>query len=226
MESFRRYEKKYLLDEDQYRFMMRKLTDHAVPDKYMETEISSLYYDTPDDRLLRRSIEKPEYKEKLRVRAYGEVNDGDEVFVELKKKLDGIVYKRRTKARCGEVLKDISSCGFRDEQIGNEIRYALSYYGGLRPRIYVGCTRTSFKGKDDEIRITFDRDLRYRMNGLSLSRNESDRRLTDKTVMELKIKGAMPLWLSRILDEAGAYPRGFSKVGEAYLKEMKRRQGS
>ncbi|MCR4632799.1 MAG: polyphosphate polymerase domain-containing protein [Erysipelotrichaceae bacterium] len=221
METFRRFEKKYLLDERQYRRLMVLLKDRILPDKFYETDIRSIYYDTDDHELIRRSIEKPEYKEKLRIRSYKEVTDDETVFVELKKKFDGIVYKRRTKALSVQLLDDLYKCQFKDPQVGKEILYASDHYGGLRPSIFIGCKRTSFTGKEDEdLRITFDKEICYRMEDLSLRKTEKDKLLTDKTVMELKIKDAMPLWLSEILDEVKAYPRGFSKVGNAFLKEL------
>ena len=221
METFRRFEKKYLLDEQQYRKLTDLLKGHVLPDKFYETDIRSIYYDTDDHELIRRSIEKPEYKEKLRIRSYKEVTGDEMVFVELKKKFDGIVYKRRTKASSVQLLDDIYRCQFKDPQVGKEILYALDYYGRLKPSIFIGCKRTSFVGKEDrDLRITFDREICYRMEDLSLRKTEKDKLLTDKTVMELKIKDAMPLWLSEILDEVKAYPRGFSKVGNAFLKEL------
>lgn len=223
METFRRYEKKYLLDEAQYLQLMEKLKDHVKQDKFFEANIRSIYYDTKKFELIRRSIEKPEYKEKLRVRSYNEPKPDDLVFVELKKKLDGIVYKRRTKAYAGEVLNDIYECRFSDPQVGKEIRYALQYYDRLRPAVYIGCNRTSYVANEDKnLRITFDKDIRYRMKKLSLKAcEEYDKPVTDKIVMELKVRNAMPLWLTEILDEVKAYPRGFSKVGTAFLNELR-----
>ena len=221
METFQRFEKKYLLSDEQFRKMMVKMKGHIMPDKFSESDIRSIYYDTKDHQLIRRSIEKPEYKEKLRIRSYKEVDDDDQVFVELKKKYDGIVYKRRTKAKCKDLINDIRHCSFKDPQVGKEINYALSYYGELQPSIFIGCQRISFTGVDDkDLRITFDKDICYRMNDLSLKRTDADKKLTDQTVMELKIRDAMPLWLSDILDEVKAYPRGFSKVGNAYINEL------
>lgn len=222
METFRRYEKKYLLDFNQYQLLLNKLKDYVKPDKFFESNIQSIYYDTDKFQLIRRSIEKPEYKEKLRIRSYDEASDDEMVFVELKKKLDGIVYKRRTKAACKDVIKDIYNCEFKDKQVGKEIIYALNYYDKLRPAVYIGCKRTSYVSNDDEnLRITFDEDVRYRMKKLSLKRSIEDKPVTDKVIMELKVKDAMPLWLTDILNDVKAYPRGFSKVGTAFLKEIK-----
>ena len=221
METFRRYEKKYLLSDVQYEAFLKKIAAHVQADRYHQTRIHSIYYDTDNCELIRRSLEKPEYKEKLRIRSYGEPGENDRVFVEFKKKLDGVVYKRRTKALYREVLNDIGSCHFKDEQIGKEILYALHYYGKLQPKIYIGCTRTSYIGKEDDIRITFDQDIRYRTSALALREDEKDRSVTDRTVMELKVRNAMPLWLTAALSETQAYPQGFSKVGNAFLKELK-----
>ena len=221
METFQRIEKKYLLNEEQFQKFNEKIEPYVREDDYHLTKIRSLYYDTKTFQLIRRSIEKPEYKEKLRVRSYGDVEEDRKVFVELKKKFDGVVYKRRTKALCSEVMKDLYNCQFKDPQVGKEIRYVLDYYSDLRPMIYIGCDRTSYAGKQDEnLRITFDRNITYRMKDLSLHSSTKDKKLTDSTVMELKIPGTMPLWLSGILDEIQAYPRGFSKVGTAFIKEV------
>ena len=222
VQTFTRYEKKYLLDKNQYETLLEKLNDYLIPDKFYESHIRSIYYDTDDYQLIRRSIEKPEYKEKLRIRSYKEADDDEKVFVEFKKKLDGIVYKRRTRAICKDVIEDIYHCKFKDEQIAKEIQYALAYYHNLHPAIYIGCTRTSYIAKEDEsIRITFDSDIKYRKNNLNLRSNKDDKQVTDKIVMEIKVGNAMPLWLVKILDEVHAYPRGFSKVGNAFEKNMK-----
>ena len=222
METFRRYEKKYLLDESKYLELMDKLKDRITKDKFFEADIRSIYYDTGKFELIRRSIEKPEYKEKLRIRSYSEPKANDLVFVELKKKLDGIVYKRRTKAYAADVLNDIYECSFKDPQVGEEIRYALKYYERLRPAVYIGCNRTSYVANDDkDLRITFGKDVRYRMKHLDLKASQYDKPVTDKIIMELKVRNAMPLWLTEVLDEVKAYPRGFSKVGTAFLKEIR-----
>ena len=93
---FERYEKKYLLDENQYTELQKVLKGRFQIDNYGKTTINNIYYDTPESLLIRRSIEKPVYKEKLRVRSYGKADSETQVFIELKKKYKGIVYKRRT----------------------------------------------------------------------------------------------------------------------------------
>ena len=220
MENFTRSEKKYLLTKEQYVLLLNKLKEHIEPDVFEKSRVSSLYYDNEKFELIRRSIEKPQYKEKFRVRCYGNVSADDYVFVEIKKKMDGVVYKRRTKAKYQDVMDNIKTCEYKDKQIGSEIKYALDYYKGLAPAIYVSCMRTSYVGKDNHnLRITFDEDLKYRMDNLSLQESIDDKELTDKVIMEIKVLNSYPLWLTSILAGLNLFPRGFSKVGTAYIKE-------
>ena len=225
-EIFKRYEKKYLLDDRQYVLIKEKIRDYTVDDVYRDYDLMSVYYDNENDELIRRSVEKPLYKEKLRIRAYVPPKGDDRIQVELKKKYDGIVYKRRTTARYCEVLGDIYRCAFADEQIGKEIAYFLKYHAGLRPKIYIGCHRTSFKGKtDSDLRITFDEDMVYRTENVRLAKDIDDRPLTEGVIMEIKVSGSVPIWLTKILDEVKARPQGFSKVGRAYMKEKENAYG-
>ena len=106
---FERKEKKYVLTRNVLESFLNSIHAHLVPDERGITRVSSLYYDTPENTLISRSLEKPVYKEKLRIRAYGEVNENSEVFVELKKKFKGIVYKRRFSCTLSEAQSFMSS---------------------------------------------------------------------------------------------------------------------
>lgn len=220
MESFERIEKKYVLNNEQYNYINKNIQPYVNKDEFYQYKINSLYYDTDSYELIRRSIEKPDYKEKLRIRCYNKPDE--KVYIEFKKKYNKVVYKRRTKVNYHDALNDIQTCEYADKQIGNEIKYALAYYDSLKPAIFVSCERQSYKGKlDDSLRITFDDNLKYRMNNLSLNNSKDDKQIAKKIIMEIKVNEAFPLWLSKILDEAKAYPQGFSKVGTAYLNELK-----
>ena len=226
-ENFKRYEKKYLLNSKQVDYIKEHIQEYVNDDKFKEYNLMSIYYDNDNYELIRRSIEKPMYKEKLRIRAYNPPKSDDYIQVELKKKLDGIVYKRRTQAKYDEALNNIYDCEFKDEQIGKEINYFLKYYGNLSPKIYIACKRTNYKGKEDEkLRITFDENMVYRMKDVCLKSSDLDKPINDSVIMESKVFGSMPLWLTKILDDAHAYSRGFSKVGTAYLKEMENNYGT
>ena len=101
-EVFERYEKKYLLDTPQYHSLICEMAKWMCADQFGRHTISNIYFDTGNFELIRRSIEKPEYKEKVRLRAYGPVSQDSTVFAELKKKAGGIVYKRRAALKLKE----------------------------------------------------------------------------------------------------------------------------
>lgn len=219
IENFLRYEKKYLLNKNQIKELKEKLHDYITPDKIPSANIMSVYYDDDNFSLITKSIEKPTFKEKLRIRSYSTPSYGDKVYVELKKKLNGVVYKSRTKVLYQDVLNDISSCEFEDEHIGKEIKYLNNFYGSLKPKIFISCDREYYVGKEDSsLRVTFDENLKYRSEEIELKFTDNDKQLTDAGIMEIKVYGSIPLWLVKILNDVQAYPTGFSKVGNAFLK--------
>lgn len=69
---FKRVEKKYRIDSAQRRAVEGAAAACMAVDAYGRTRITSLYLDTPDRAMIARSVEKPLYKEKLRLRTYGE----------------------------------------------------------------------------------------------------------------------------------------------------------
>ena len=164
-EIFKRIEIKYLLDETTYRRLRERLENIAEVDRYGESSILNIYYDTPDYRLIRTSLEKPDYKEKLRLRSYNIPTKESPAFIEIKKKYDGVVYKRRIDMKYGEALKYLNEGAEapKDSQIKREIDYMMSYYQGLKPMMAISYDRIAMFGKEDpELRITFDRNIRYR----------------------------------------------------------------
>lgn len=225
MESqiFERFEKKYLLREDVCRALCRKLASRMDEDRFGRYSISSIYYDTADCELIRRSIEKTAYKEKLRLRSYGPAGENDTVYAELKKKYAGVVYKRRIalplhSAKRLLAQQDASVLTPEQAQIGAELTYAVTRYG-LMPRVFISYDRTALSGKEDpELRVTFDRNIRCRHRDLSLNRSPADTFLLepDQMLMEVKIPGAMPVWISRIFSELGIRPVSYSKYGAYY----------
>ena len=222
---FKRYEVKYLLRADQKQRLLALAEPYIALDQYGRTQIRTLYYDTPDYRLIRRSLERPMYKEKLRVRSYGETTPDSPVFLELKKKYDGVVYKRRmTMAeqqatawlQKGETSPDSS-------QIQAEIGYFCQYYGGLRPTIYLSCQREAYYDPSgSNLRITFDEDIRFRQDRLSLALDPDGTPLLEENqvLMEIKTSGGIPLWLTAFLTQEKIYKTSFSKYGIAYQKHI------
>lgn len=222
---FERIEVKYLLDEMQYRELMKKLEGIAAIDSYGETSILNIYFDTPDYKLIERSLEKPLYKEKLRLRTYGIPEDDTNAFIEIKKKFKGVVYKRRITMTYAQALAYLTE-GARppkESQISKEIDYFKQYYKGLRPAMAISYDRIAMAGiNDPELRITFDTNIRWRTNDLSLKKGNvgKDILLPGQHLMELKIAGAMSTELARILDELNIRQVSFSKYGRGYEDYM------
>lgn len=219
-EIFKRYEKKYLLHQKQFEALLARLGGEMQADSYGEHTISNIYFDTRDFELVRQSIEKPDYKEKLRLRAYGKVDDTTVVYAELKKKYDGIVYKRRVPMFLGEARKYLYYGIYpgEDSQILREIDYVMRRYE-LKPRVYVSYNRTAYFGKQDSgLRVTFDRNICCRCHGLDLQYGAYGTQIMgqDQILMEVKIPGAMPMWMSRLFSGLCIYPVSFSKYGTYY----------
>jgi hypothetical protein len=217
---FRRKEVKYLLQSRQYEGMLHLLRDHIVPDSFFESDILSLYFDTPDFLLIRRSLEKPDYKEKLRLRCYGLPEAESRAFLEIKKKCAGIVYKRREALPYEQALYYLQGAELgKDSQIFREMDWMLQFYGTLQPAMLLTCHRFSYKAKDNSgVRITFDRDIMWRSQALDLRAGVGGNFLFPSShhLMELKLPNAMPLWLSHSLARLRIYPQSVSKYGLAY----------
>lgn len=224
--TFERYEKKYLLNPVQYEIIKFKLMKWMEPDSYPESTICNIYYDTPDHRLIRRSLERPVYKEKLRLRSYGVPKDESPVFIELKKKYQGIVYKRRVDSTLDFAVKYLecregADCG---SQVFREIDWFLSFYGNVIPSMYISYHRLAWRGKDDpELRLTFDENIVWREEQLSLKAGIWGNSLLEpgQRLMEIKIPGAMPLWMADLLDELHVCPVSLSKYGKGYQETLK-----
>ena len=222
--TFQRYETKYMLSPIMARKLRKSLPGHLQMDEYGLDTICSLYYDTPDHQLIRRSLEKPVYKEKLRLRSYGPAKETSPIYVELKKKYEGIVYKRRERMILSEAVPYLagkSEPGF-DSQILHEITWFRNYYRGLAPAMYIAYDRIACFGTEDRnFRVTFDTNIRWRTDNLCLDGPTEGTRLLEPGwyLMEVKTPGAVPLWFSKILDDLAIYPASFSKYGFAYQIE-------
>ncbi len=216
----KRYELKYLPDEEQTAFLKDRLKGHMQLDQYGRTSIASLYYDTPNYRLIRASIEKPAFKEKLRLRSYGQATLTSPVFLEMKRKAHGIVYKRRVQSTIPLVEKFFAGSGdiCASGQINRELTYFRDYYGTLVPACMIIYDREAYFEPDGDLRLTIDHNPRYRVDGLDLTRPLTGTLLRPPghTILEIKVQEAMPLWLSEILAEGHIYKNSFSKYGEAF----------
>jgi hypothetical protein len=222
---FKRVEIKYLLNHEKYEKFLQAIEPYMQADEYGLSAICNIYFDTADDELIRTSIEKPFYKEKLRLRSYGTPdNDNSKVYLEIKKKYDSVVYKRRISLTLKEA-KDYLLNGIRpakDSQILKELDYFMEHYHPV-PRLYIAYDRTAYFGKENhDFRMTFDSHIRSRRTDLLLEKGDSGSELydTDYHLLETKVGGAYPLWLVKILSDNEIYPVSFSKYGNIYKKEL------
>ena len=222
---FRRREQKYLLTQAQRDALVRAVEEHMEPDDYGRSLVCNIYFDTPDHRLIRRSLEGPVYKEKLRLRGYGQIREGDKVFLEMKKKYNGIVYKRRVKLPVEMAMRYMADpeAVLDKGQIGRELDYFKQFYGELFPALYLSYDRRSWRSKEQGLRITLDCNIRYRTTDVALTAPPSGEALLQEGqyLAESKSPGAMPLWLVRVLTDAKIRPTSYSKYGTAYLRLLK-----
>ena len=217
--TFKRWELKYRMSKEQYERFLPYIEQYLSLDKYGLTTIQSLYFDTETDLLIRRSIEKPNYKEKLRLRSYGLSTDDSLLFLEIKKKFEKVVYKRRIKIKEKDCLDWIRTKQYNlTNQIEKEIDYFIKFYQTLKPRMLLIYDRAAYTQKESDLRITFDTNIRYRDYDLDLSKGFYGNQLIDDNIilMEIKSSTAFPLWLVKKLSEEKIYKTSFSKYGTAY----------
>ena len=221
---FKRYEKKYMLTKEQYESFKEDIDDFMKIDEYGLSTICNIYYDTVDYKLISRSIEKPIYKEKIRLRSYGIPTPDSTVFLELKKKYKGIVYKRRKALSLTEAYDCIEKCdmGERKDQISRELDYFLKMYKPVQS-VYLAYDRIAMYGiENPDFRITFDFNIRSRAEDIDLmSGDYGENLLSDgEVLMEIKVAGAYPFWLIKLLEKYDIYPISFSKYGAVYKNEL------
>lgn len=222
---FQRYELKYLITQKEKETILRAMEPYMELDRYGRTTIRNVYFDTERFLLIRRSIEKPIYKEKLRIRSYERAEHGKAVFVELKKKYASVVYKRRISLPEESAVAWVTGerhCDV-DTQITREIDYVLSFYGDLAPKVFLSYEREAYYCRDGgDFRVTFDENILFREEALSLCADVWGRPLLAEgmTLMEIKCSGGIPLWMVRVLSAEHIYKTSFSKYGKAYETEL------
>lgn len=229
VEVFNRRECKYLINDIQFRNIEEQLKEYMEPDEYNKNHefytITNIYYDTDDNQLIRKSLSKPNYKEKLRLRAYGVPEADQKVYLEIKKKVCGLVNKRRTTLRLQEVY-DFVSTGIKPEfkkymnkQVIGEIEYILKLYD-LKPKLYLAYDREAFFCKENHnLRITFDKNIRTRRYDLKLELGDYGENLLNEGqwLMEIKTENSIPFWLTKLLSDNKIFRTSFSKYGTEYM---------
>lgn len=224
---FKRYELKYLVTKAQRDEILWAMEPYMTADRFFHSSIRNIYCDTPNYRLIRQSLDKPVYKEKLRLRSYGPAGMGDEIFVELKKKYESVVYKQRLEMPQKQALEALmGKAPLPDSQIGREIDAALQFYQELIPRVFLSYERDAYHAWDSDFRLTFDDCIRYRTQALTLDSDPWGEALLDgdTVLMELKIPDSMPLWMASLLSRLGIVKTSFSKYGAAYQQILLNQQ--
>ena len=220
---FKRYELKYMLTPIQMENILEAMSPHMQLDKYGRTTIRNIYFDTDNYRLIRRSIEKPAYKEKLRIRSYSRASADGTVFVELKKKYQKVVYKRRLPLCEADAMSWVcreSPCPV-NTQISREIDYFIDFYGKLKPSVFLSYEREAYYDKGGgDFRVTFDDNILCRQTDVNLCSTTYGSPILPegKVLMELKCSGGIPLWMVEVLSRERIYKTSFSKYGTAYEK--------
>jgi hypothetical protein len=229
MDTFKRYEKKYILTVEQKEQLEERIKDYMDLDPFCKAHnnylIRNIYYDTENNDLIHMSVNKPVFKEKVRVRKYGKYGDGrDEYFLEVKRKSEKIVYKRRitlTRKELDAFLNDgivPEKKKYMDQQVGKELKYLLDTYT-LKPAAFISYVRVAYFDKtDSSFRLTFDNQIHSRRHDMDFDNPEYEKLLLPEGyfLMEVKVSTAFPLWFARALSDLKIYPGSFSKYGQDY----------
>ena len=223
--TFRRMEKKTTIPSDRVEEFCARIAPHMEYDPYnvggKPYMICNLYYDSTDDHVIRRSVDLPFYKEKLRLRSYGVPTPETKVYLELKKKLDGVGTKRRARLRLADAEAFLEGgihpegLSYMDEQVLREIAYYRTHRT-VEPRVYISYLRTAYHGREDpSFRVTLDSDILSRRTDLRLESGRYGSPLLTEgtTLLEVKFSGAVPFWFSRVMSDFGLSFHTFSKVG-------------
>lgn len=222
---FKRVEKKYSIDSAKKDMLLSLINKKLVSDPHGKSTVCSTYLDTPDRQLIRTSIDARTYKEKLRIRSYGVPQKDTKVFLEIKKKYKGVVYKRRVKMTLADAEEYLATGKSPiQSQIMREIDYAMRFYRYPKPSMLIAYEREAyFSREDDGLRLTFDKNIRFRGNDLDMTAGAHGTKIIDdgKYILEIKTTGGMPLWLSKALDKCEIFPSSFSKYGTAHLITLK-----
>ena len=224
--TFKRYEVKYIMTRRQRDMLIEAIQGHMALDQFGRHTIRNIYFDTDSFRLVRDSIEKPIYKEKLRVRSYQKAGYDSPVFVELKKKYDGVVYKRRLSLPHRAAMNALEN-GLplpADSQIAREIEAFRAFYGPtLKPAMLLTYEREAYYPVDGcDLRLTLDENIRWRTTDIDLGGSAMGKMILpgDAVLMELKSPGGYPRWIVDFLSENKIYKTCFSKYGTAYLQML------
>lgn len=221
-EFFRRIEKKYMITKNQYLRLKEIINNKMIEDEHGKSSICNIYLDTEQFDLIRHSITKPVYKDKVRLRSYDVPDMDSTVYLEIKRKYNGVVGKRRIEMNLREFYEYMKNKKSFAEggQVKKELLYYFQFYN-LKQTMYISYDREAYYDKNNsDFRITFDSNILARKHDLELEKGIYGTNILEKEhyIMEIKTLGTIPIWLVKILDEFVLCPCSFSKYGEAYTQ--------
>lgn len=227
--SFKRYERKYLVSKSKAQDFLSLVSDRLSFDAFCvggrKYRIYNIYFDTDDFAVIRESVSKPAFKEKARFRAYDNYAETGMGFLEIKRKIRGVVVKRRIALSEPDALRFVST-GVLPPDLDGQMARELKWYfdcNDVGPRAYISYDRMAFFCTDDKnIRVTFDDNILYRTHDVSVLAGDDGQSLlpSDICILELKFAEAMPVWMASALSECEIYPHSFSKYGNVYKQLM------
>lgn len=219
---FRRVEKKYIITRNQYLMLKEAIKEQMIEDEHGKSTICNIYFDTEQYELIRHSITKPVYKDKIRLRSYNIPTLESKIYLEIKRKSQGVVSKRRIEMNLNDFYEyfENTNSELANSQIKRELDYYFNHYN-LEPKMFLSYYRRAYYAKEDrDFRITFDSNILARNYDLEIEKGNFGINILeeDKYIMEIKTLGAIPIWFVKLLDELKISPCGFSKYGEAYTQ--------
>lgn len=232
-EVFTRHELKFLIDRHTYGKIYKALMPYLVVDQHANKQgyytVSNIYYDTKDDLFHYEKMKGQDFRQKLRLRTYGHSDLDSESYLEIKKKHKGLVNKRRTALRLRDAYRFlevdeidnndlIDNTNASNIQILKEVAFLKKFYT-LEPKVALCYERQAFQGKEDnELRITFDDNLRKRHHNLRLELGSEGASYVSRDifVLEIKVNDTIPLWLARILSQFSCSVQSFSKYSTSH----------
>lgn len=226
--QFKRIETKFIITQELFDQLQEQFAPYMEADAYAYSSITNIYFDNPDFQMIQDATNKLNGREKIRMRTYASQPDAQsEAFLEIKKKENEVGYKYRVTSTAEKVLNFVQTGQMdeplADQNVSREMNILLERYGQIQPKMHIAYSRYSMKGiNDDQIRITFDSNLRFRHQDVHLGTSALDQSLVEagEMIMEIKVPGDYPDWLAEILDGHGLVNQSFSKYGVAYKKSQ------
>lgn len=226
IETMSRHDIKYIIDEKTVGELRKCLLANNMRKQIHDSDlVVSAYCDTDDFASIRKCIDDPKHKEKIRIRSYGPIGDDDLAYLEIKRKENGLLTKRRVKVRYGDIPGILSGSQKMQGEFGDELDDFLSRYPNSEPRIRISYERESYKAEDEssDLRVTLDHDIRYKVGkGIRLDGSDGTCLMSPRRyIIEIKTLGETPKWLDMFFKSRSLKPRSYSKYAKAYTKAVR-----